>query len=59
MPEQPKEQFTKEEPIVVEQTAPLAPPAGIVTTERKRIRRGVPLKENHQMTTEANRFKET
>lgn len=34
-------------------------PDGIITTNRKTpIIRGVPLKETHGMTTEANRFKE-
>ncbi len=49
-----------EETIVVQVPAPDTRPDTIMTTERKTpIRRGVPLKETHHMTTEAERFKET
>lgn len=35
-------------------------PDGIITTKRSTpIKRGIPLKETHGMTTEASRFKET
>ena len=54
----PQEQFTKQEEIKVELTTADPDPGTIVTTERKTpIKRGIPLKENHQMTTEANRFR--
>lgn len=48
---------------VVEQVSPPSnepKPDGIITTKRSSpIKRGIPLKETHGMTTEANRFKET
>lgn len=62
MPDEKKEQFTKEEEIKVELTAPLEQPVVLLSTKRRTpIRRynAVPLSEDHGMTTEANRFKES
>lgn len=62
MADEKKEQFTKQEEIKVELKTPDTDPVEVITTKRASpIKRynAVPLAENHGMTTEANRFKES
>lgn len=63
MSEEKKEQFTKQEEIVVPLTPPLEQQGEPLSTEREApIKRNGPaaqpiLRETHGMTTESNRFK--